>query len=81
LTSGEFTINGFRAKHIQKRFEQYSSSKISRILKRLRKLGIIKKGPKCYKYYITKTGLEAITTALKLKNLVIIPQLNTQIAA
>jgi hypothetical protein len=81
LTSGEFTINGFRAKHLQKRFKGYSASKISRILKRLRIMGLIKKIGNTYKYYITKLGSEAITTALKLKNIVIIPQLNTQLAA
>lgn len=81
LTSGEFTINGFRAKHLKKRFKGYSASKISRILKRLRIMGIIKKIGKSYKYYITKQGLEAIFTALKLKNIVVIPQLNTQLVA
>lgn len=81
LTSGEFTISGFRCKDLKKRFKNYSSFKISRILKRLRVIGLIKRIGKTYKYYITTLGSEAIITALKLKNIVIIPQLNNSIAA
>lgn len=81
LTSGEFNISGFRCKHLKKRFKNYSAFKISRILKRLRVIGLIKKIGTTYKYYITTLGNEAIITALKLKNIVIIPQLNYSIAA
>src|SRR5665647_631485 len=81
LTSGEFNISGFRCKHLKKRFKIYSAFKISRILKRLRVIGLIKKIGTTYKYYITTLGNEEIITALKLKNIVIIPQLNYSIAA
>lgn len=81
LTSGEFNISGFRCKDLKKRFKNYSAFKISRILKRLRVIGLIKKIGTTYKYYITTLGNEAIITALKLKNIVIIPQLNYSIAA
>ncbi len=81
LTSGEFNISGFRSKDLKKRFKNYSAFKISRILKRLRVIGLIKRIGKTYKYYITSLGNEAIITALKLKNIVIIPQLNYALAA
>jgi len=81
LTSGEFNISGFRSKDLKKRFKNYSAFKISRILKRLRVIELIKKIGKTYKYYITTLGNEAIVTALKLKNIVIIPQLNYSLAA
>ena len=81
LTSGEFNISGFRCKDLKKRFKNYSAFKISRILKRLRVIGLIKKIGTTYKYYITTLGSEAIITALKLKNIVIIPQLNYSRAA
>jgi hypothetical protein len=81
LTSGEFNISGFRCKDLKKRFKKYSAFKISRILKRLRVIGLIKRIGKTYKYYITTLGNEAIITALKLKNIVIIPQLNYALAA
>jgi len=80
LTSGEFNISGFRAKDFKKRFKQFSAYKISRVLKRLWVKGLIKKVAKTYKYYLTTMGKEAILTALKLKNMVIIPQLNYNIA-
>ena len=76
LTSGEFNISGFRKKDFTKRFKRLSTFKISRIFKRLRVIGLIKKVASSYKYYMTKLGKEAILTALKLKNMVIIPQLN-----
>lgn len=76
LTNGEFNISGFRSKDLKKRFKCLSSFQISRTLKRLRVIGLIKKIGATYKYYLTKIGKEAIITALKIKNLVIIPQLN-----
>ncbi|MEJ7739962.1 MAG: hypothetical protein WKF97_21280 [Chitinophagaceae bacterium] len=76
LTSGEFNISGFRKKDFEKRFKRLSSFQISRILKRLRVIGLIKKAKATYKYYMTRLGKEAILTALKLKNMVIIPELN-----
>ena len=80
MTSGEFNISGFRKKDFTKRFKKLSSFKISRIFKRLRVIGLVKKVAATYKYYITRLGKEAILTALKLKNMVIIPQLNYNIA-
>lgn len=81
LTSGEFNISGFRKKNFTQRFKKLSSFQISRIFKRLRVIGLIKKVTATYKYYITRLGKEAILTALKLKNIVIIPQLNYNTAA
>ena len=48
---------------------------MSRILRRLRTHGLIKKVGHTYKYYVTAFGKEVVTTALKLRELVIIPQL------
>lgn len=81
LTSGEFNISGFRNKNLKKRFKNLSPFKISRMLKRLRVIGLIKRIGKSYKYYLSTLGKEAILTALKIKNLVIIPELNYMMAA
>ncbi len=51
------------------------------MFKRLRVIGLIKKVAGTYKYYVTRLGKEAILTALKLKNMVIIPQLKYYNAA
>jgi len=76
LASGEFNISGFRAKDFKKRFKQFSDYKVSGVLKRLWVKGLIKKVAHTYKYHLTSLGKEAILTALKLKNILIIPTLN-----
>jgi hypothetical protein len=48
---------------------------MSRLLKRLRLHGLIKKIGHTYKYYLTAFGKDVITAGLKLRQLVIIPQL------
>ena len=72
LIRGEFNISGFRNKNLQK-FLGYSANKISRLIKRLRVHGLIKKAADTYKYYLTKLGKETIVMAQKIKELVIIP--------
>jgi DNA-binding PadR family transcriptional regulator len=48
---------------------------ISRLLKRLRVHGLIKKIGRHYKYYLTNLGREVATTTLKLRELYVIPAL------
>ena len=52
-----------------------NSGQVSRLLKRLRVHGLIKKVGHSYKYYLTHFGKAVIATSLKLRQLVIIPQL------
>ena len=75
LISGEFTINGFQNKTLRNKLEDYSSSQISRVLKRLHTHGLIKKVAHTYKYYLTRLGSQVITMGIKLKSMVIIPEL------
>ena len=76
LARGEFNIYGFRCKDLAKHLGQYSSDQLSRLLKRLRVHGIIKKVGKGYKYYLTSFGKEIITCSQKVINMVMIPQLS-----
>lgn len=76
IMRGEFLIDGFRSKHLKKFLSFSAPSQISRILKRLRLHGLIKKIGKTYKYYISSFGRVVITAILKIKNLVLIPSLN-----
>lgn len=69
---GEFNITGFRNKNLQK-FLGFTGNKISRLIKRLRVHGLIKKATDSYKYYITIAGKETVIMAQKIKELVIIP--------
>jgi DNA-binding MarR family transcriptional regulator len=72
IAHGEFNINGFRNKNLQKLLT-FKGSKISRLIKRLKIHGLIKKASNSYKYYITKIGKETIIMAQKIKELVMVP--------
>jgi len=76
LAKGEFNIYGFRCKDLAKHLVKYSSDQLSRLIKRLRVLGIIKRIGKSYKYYLTSFGKEVITCSQKVINMVMIPQLS-----
>ncbi len=73
--SGEFNISGFQNRDIRKKLKDKSSSQVTRILARLRHHGMIKKIANTHKYYLTRLGRQSIATALKIKELVIIPEL------
>jgi len=72
IVRGEFNINGFRNKNMQKLLG-FNGGKISRLIKRLRVHGLIKKATDSYKYYLTKIGKETIIMAQKIKEMVLIP--------
>jgi predicted transcriptional regulator len=72
ILRGEFNINGFRNRNIQKLLK-FSSAKVSRIIKRLRVHGLVKKTSDSYKYYLTKLGKETIIMSQKIKELVLVP--------
>lgn len=57
-----------------------TSFQISRLLKRLRLHGLIKKVGHTYKYYLTRFGKQVITTGFQLREHVIIPQLDSEYA-
>jgi hypothetical protein len=75
IASGEFNISGFQNKHLRHKLGGKSSAQISRTIKRLHVHGLIRKIGHTYKYYLTKLGSQLITMGLKLKELVIIPNL------
>ena len=52
-----------------------TSGQVSRILKRLRNHGLIKKVANVYKYHLTSFGRHVVATSLKLKELFVIPVL------
>ena len=75
LARGEFTINGLYNKSLRRHFPDKNSSALSRILKRLRVHGIIKRVANTYKYYVTKLGKIVITTGLAIKEMFVVPEL------
>jgi hypothetical protein len=75
LARGEFNLRGFQNQSLRAHLRQKTSGQISRLLKRLRLHGMVKKVGHTYRYYLTMLGKQIIATGLKLRNLVIIPQL------
>jgi len=77
LSRGEFNISGFQNKDLRRRVKSKNTGQVSRLMKRLRTHGLIKKIGRTYKYYLTSLGKQVITLGLKLKNLYVIPELST----
>ena len=75
IVRGEFNISGLHNKNLRRHLPELSSGQVSRLLKRLRTHGLVKKVGHTYKYYVTTFGKEVVATALKLRELVIIPGL------
>ena len=75
LLRGEFAISGFANKNLRQHLPHKNSGQVSRLLKRLRAHGIIKKIGRRYKYYLTDFGRQVAMMALKLREMVIIPAL------
>jgi len=75
LARGEFNIHGFKNCLLRVALLGKSGPQISRIIKRLHMHGLIKRVRGTYRYYLTLLGKKVVTTALKLKTLVVIPSL------
>jgi hypothetical protein len=75
IVRGEFNISGLQNKTLRRHLREKNSGQVSRLLKRLRVHGLIKKVGRTYKYYLTQFGKDVIATGLKLRELVVIPQL------
>ena len=78
LCRGEFCISGFRNKTLRQHLASvFKPSQVSRLLKRLRLHGIIKKVGKSYKYYLTELGRHVAVAGLTLKTMFLGPEFAT----
>jgi hypothetical protein len=75
MVRGEFNIRGFQNRSFRTIMPDKSGFQVSRMFKRLRMHGLIKKTRGTYKYYLTRLGQKVANTALKLRTLFIIPSL------
>jgi hypothetical protein len=75
LVRGEFYISGFKNASLRPFLPSLTGPQVSRLLKRLRMHGLIKKIGHAYKYYLTSLGKRTAITALKLRELVVIPSM------
>ena len=77
LLQGQFNLRGISNKALRPILGRPSSA-ISRLCKRLRKHGIIKRVGRTYRYYLTAFGRQVAAAALKVRSFVIIPSLSAQ---
>lgn len=75
IARGEFMINGFRNREIRGLLTDKNAGQVSRMLKRLRTHKLIKKVRNGYKYYLTTLGRNAVTAALRVRELELVPSL------
>ena len=76
IADGKYCVRGLANKDIRNQLTSKSSNQVSRILKRLRLHGLIKKIRKSYKYHLTSLGRKVIVAGLNFKNMFLIPELS-----
>jgi hypothetical protein len=67
------TIAGIRRRDLMRDLKMFSPTRLSRQLRRLRDIGVIKRVRGTYRYYLTKAGQAAAAAACYLTKAVIIP--------
>ena len=75
IVRGEYQISGLSNRLLQRVLTGKNGGQISRVLKRLRLHGLVKKIGHTYKYYVTSLGQRVLIAALKLKEHLILPTL------
>ena len=81
IARGEFNIRGLRNKQLRELLPDKSSAAVSRIIKRLRTHGLIRKTRNAYRYYLTKLGKSVIVAGLKIRNMLLTRDLSGLSAA
>ena len=76
ISRGQLTLTGFRSRDLREWLPSRTAAQLARRIKRLRVHGLLKQIGKRYKYYLTKLGRIVVTTALKLREMFVIPSLN-----
>jgi hypothetical protein len=75
IARGEFNITGFQNKHLRKHIDNLSSYKTTRIIKRLKIHGLIRKVRGAYKYRLSSLGKHVVALGLKIREFFITPEL------
>jgi len=69
----EFNIHGLARCDLAHLLLEMSGSRLSRQLRRLRVLGLLKRAANTYRYYLTRAGRLAISAFERLTTFVIVP--------
>jgi len=75
LQNPKVNIAGIRRADLCSLFDKFSPDRLSRQLRRLRDIGVIKRVAGSYRYYLTRLGRAAIAAACRLTQTTIIPAL------
>lgn len=75
LARGEWAITGLQNSWLRRYLAGLSGPQVSRLLRRLRDHGLLRKLGHTYRYHLTPLARDVIATALKLRELVVIPSL------
>jgi hypothetical protein len=75
VLSGEHALVGLTARRLRRVLHSWSRGRISRLLKRLRLHGLLRKVGKTYTYHFTSLARRVVTAVLHLKNNVMVPEL------
>ena len=76
IARGEFPLQGMTNGELRARLPGRSSGQVSRLLKRLRVHGLIRKIARSHRYHLTGFGKRAIALAFKLRETVVLPELD-----
>jgi hypothetical protein len=76
VADGKFTLNGISNKTLRTMLPDKKPWQISRIFKRLRLHGLVKKIGNSYKYYLSGLGKQVIAAGFSFKNMSLIPALS-----
>ena len=71
----KFNIRGVRRADLRTELPRFSASALSRQLRRLRGLGLLKRVAGTYRYYLTRLGRSAIAACCRVTEFVIVPAL------
>jgi len=72
---GEHQISGLTNRRLQEVLPNKNAGQIGRLLKRLRLHGLLRRIGSTYKYYVTRLGQRLLIAALKLKEHLLLPEL------
>lgn len=79
LLNGSFIATGFKNKELKSKLMEslshinWTTSKVSRLLRRLRVFGLLRRVNNSFRYLLTATGRFLLTVVVKVKNLITIP--------
>ena len=75
LQNPRVNIAGIRRGDLMPGLRMFSPARLSRQLRRLRDIGVIKRVTGTYRYYLTKAGRAAAAAAFRITESIIVPQM------